>query len=61
MQPGSVRYQLGELTMAALTAGFQIDAIHECSPDRQFAEQFPRAEKYIDWPILVVFALRVPG
>ena len=61
VQPGSVRYQLGELTMAALTAGFQIDAIHECSPDRQFAEQFPRAEKYIDWPILVVFALRVPG
>jgi malonyl-CoA O-methyltransferase len=61
VQPGSVRYQLGELTVAALRAGFLIDAIHECSPDRQFAEQFPRAEKYVDWPILVVFELRVPG
>jgi malonyl-CoA O-methyltransferase len=61
VQPGSVRHQLGEITMAGLEAGFHIDAIHEYSPDGQFAEQFPRAEKYVDWPMLVVFELHVPG
>ena len=28
---------------------------HDRNP---FAEQFPRAEKYVDWPMLVVFELR---
>jgi malonyl-CoA O-methyltransferase len=61
VQPGSIAHQLGEITMAALTAGFHIGAIHEDSPDRQFAERFPRAEKYIGWPMLVILELRVPG
>jgi ubiquinone/menaquinone biosynthesis C-methylase UbiE len=61
VQPGSIAHQVGEITMAALTAGFHVDAIHECSPDRQFAQQFPRAEKYIDWPMLVVVELQRPG
>ncbi len=59
--PGSVRHELGEITMAALAAGFVVHAIHEHAPDRQFAEQFPRAAKYVDWPMLVVFELRVPS
>jgi malonyl-CoA O-methyltransferase len=61
VQPGSVAHPLGEITMAVLTAGFHVDAIHEHSPDRQFAQQFPRAEKYIGWPMLVILELRVPG
>ncbi len=61
VQPGSVPHQLGEITMAALAAGFAIDAIHEHSPDKHFVEHFPRAEKYVDWPMLVILELRVPG
>lgn len=61
VQPGSIAHQLGEITMAALTAGFHVDAIREHSPDGQFAQQFPRAEKYIDWPMLVILELRAPG
>jgi len=61
VQPGSVPHQLGEITIAALGAGFVIDAIHEYSPDRAFAEGFPRAEKYVGWPILLVLELRVQG
>jgi ubiquinone/menaquinone biosynthesis C-methylase UbiE len=61
VQPGSIAHQLGEITMAALRAGFHVDAIQEHSPDRQFAQQLPRAEKYIGWPMLVILELRVPG
>jgi ubiquinone/menaquinone biosynthesis C-methylase UbiE len=57
VQPGSIRHDLGAITMAALAAGFDIQAIQEHAPDRRFAEQFPRAEKYVDWPMLVVFEL----
>jgi len=28
---------------------------------KQFVEQFPRAAKYVDWPMLLVLELRVPG
>lgn len=59
--PGSVRHEVGAVTMAALSAGFQIDAIQEQAPDRSFAERLPRAEKYVDWPMLVVFELQAPG
>lgn len=59
VEPGSVPHKLGEMVVAALAAGFLIDEIHECSPDHGFAEQFPRAAKYVDWPILVILELRL--
>jgi malonyl-CoA O-methyltransferase len=46
--------------MAALRAGFVVDGIDECSPDEHFAELFPRAGKYVGWPMLVVLQVRVP-
>jgi malonyl-CoA O-methyltransferase len=58
IQPGSVPHTLGEFVMAALGAGFAIEAIGEHAPDEAFAARVPRAEKYVGWPMLVVLQLR---
>lgn len=58
VQPGSLAHGLGDFVMAALGAGFGIDAIGEHAPDAAFAARYPRAEKYVDWPMLVVLSLR---
>ncbi len=50
----SQSHSVSDVVMATLHAGLQIEEISEHSPDAKFAEQFPRAEKYIDWPMLVV-------
>lgn len=59
VMPGSLDHSLSELVMAALRAGFQLEDLTEIAPDGNFAAQFPRAEKYIDWPMLVVMQLAV--
>jgi ubiquinone/menaquinone biosynthesis C-methylase UbiE len=56
--PGSVPHSLGEFVMAAVRAGFQLTEIVEASPDVEFAARYPRAEKYVSWPMLVVMELR---
>jgi hypothetical protein len=43
--------------MAAVRAGFAISEITELAPDTAFASSFPRAEKYVGWPMLVVLQL----
>jgi ubiquinone/menaquinone biosynthesis C-methylase UbiE len=58
VQPGSVAHSIGEFVMAATHAGFALAQIEEVSPDRGFAVRFPRAEKYIGWPMLVVLQLK---
>jgi ubiquinone/menaquinone biosynthesis C-methylase UbiE len=58
VQPGSVPHSLGDFVMAALGAGFTPEAIDEYAPDAAFAARYPRAEKYVDWPMLVVLQLR---
>ncbi len=58
VQPGSVPHSLGDFVMAALGAGFTLEAIGEYAPDAAFAARYPRAEKYLDWPMLVVLQLR---
>lgn len=58
VQPGSVAHTLGDFVMAALRAGFSLDAIVERAPDAAFAARYPRAERYVDWPMLVVLGLR---
>ncbi len=57
VQPGSLPHQLGEFVMAAVRAGFRIEHIGEHAPDAAFATRYPRAEKYIGWPMLVVLGL----
>jgi len=58
VQPGSVPHQISDFVMASLHAGFVIDSIQEFVPDAALAARFPRAEKYLGWPMLVVLQLR---
>ena len=57
IQPGSVPHSISAFVMAAMRAGFQIADVVELAPNAEFAARYPRAEKYIDWPMLVVLAL----
>jgi malonyl-CoA O-methyltransferase len=58
VQPGSIPHSISAITMAAVVAGFELSVMGEFAPDADFAAQFRRAEKYIGWPMLFVFALR---
>ena len=58
VSPGSHAHSLGQFVMSAVRAGFTLDAITERAPDAAFAARFPRAERYVDWPMLVVLSLR---
>jgi malonyl-CoA O-methyltransferase len=58
VQPGSLPHQLGDFIMAAVTAGFRPDGIGEYAPDADFAARYPRAAKYVGWPMLVLLRLR---
>ncbi len=56
--PGSVRYRCGEVVMAAVRAGFALEDVGEHAPDAAFARRYPRAERYVGWPMLLVLVLR---
>jgi malonyl-CoA O-methyltransferase len=56
--PGSVPHSVAAMVMAAVHAGFQPVDVTEHAPDAAFAERYPRALKYVGWPMLVVLALR---
>jgi hypothetical protein len=43
--------------MAAVRASFQLADVVELAPDAEFAAHYPRAEKYVSWPMLVVMSL----
>ena len=57
VQPGSLPHTVGDMVMAALSAGFAIEKIGEYATDSVFAERYPRAARYTGWPMLVVFTL----
>jgi len=56
--PGSWPHQVGDFVMAAVGAGFSMEGIGEYAPDAAFAKRYPRAEKYVGWPMLVVLRMR---
>ena len=58
VQPGSLTHSLSDMVMAAVRAGFRFDHLGEHAPDATFAAQYPRAEKYVGWPMLVTMGLR---
>jgi len=58
VQPGSFAHSVGDFAMAAVRAGFTLEGLDERAPDADFAARLPRAEKYVDWPMLVVLRLR---
>ena len=55
--PGSLPHLIGDFVTAALRAGFIPRRIDEYAPDAEFAKRYPRAERYLDWPMLVVLTL----
>lgn len=57
VQPGSVAHSFSEFVMSARRAGFELANVEEISPDSEFAARYPRAEKYVNWPMLVVMQL----
>lgn len=57
VQPGSLPHSVSAFVMAAVRAKFQLADVVEFAPDAEFAARYPRAEKYIDWPMLVVLVL----
>jgi malonyl-CoA O-methyltransferase len=59
VRPGSHRHTIGDFVTAAARSGFAIEAVSEHAPDAAFAERYPRAARYVDWPMLVVLQLRV--
>ena len=61
VQPGSLPHRLGDFVMAALDAGFSLRGIGEYAPDADFAKGYPRAERYVGWPMLVVLDLLAGG
>lgn len=57
VQPGSVAHSVSDCIMAAVHANLRLIDVSEHAPDFRFAAEFPRAEKYIDWPMLLVLEL----
>ena len=58
VMPGSLSHRIGEIIMAAVGAGFTLCGVGEYAPDAGFAARYPRAERYVGWPMLVVLDLR---
>ena len=60
VEPGSLPHSVGAFVMAAVRAGFRLSDVAELAPDAAFAAHYPRADKYVGWPMLVVLSLAAP-
>jgi ubiquinone/menaquinone biosynthesis C-methylase UbiE len=58
VRPGSVPHQVEDFLAAARRAGFAVDGVTESAADAAVAERYPRAARYVGWPMLVVLRLR---
>jgi malonyl-CoA O-methyltransferase len=54
VQPGSSAHSISDFLNAAIRTELWLRQIEEVTPDTAFAKRYPRAEKYIGWPMLVV-------
>jgi ubiquinone/menaquinone biosynthesis C-methylase UbiE len=57
VRPGSVPHQVEDFVGSAERAGFRVEGVTESAADATFAVRYPRAEKYVGWPMLVVLRL----
>lgn len=57
-RPASCPNQISDYVLAAIGAGLKIDNMSEHRVDAALAARCPRAEKYLDWPILFMMRLR---
>lgn len=48
---------LSQIVMSVVRSGLRFENLAEFSPDEAFASRYPRAEKYIGYPMLVVMRL----
>ncbi len=55
--PRSHLHQMSDYVMAAVRAGLAIDHMSEHAVDARLAARCPRAEKYLDWPMLLLMRL----
>lgn len=58
VQPGSYVHQISDFVMAGLRNNLSLLHLGEHSPNAEFASRYPRSEKYIGWPMLLVLELR---
>jgi len=58
VRPGSLSHQLSDMVMGAVSASLELVHFAEHSADAQLAADFPRSEKYVGWPMLVLFQFR---
>mgnify|MGYP006865155582 CR=1 FL=1 len=58
VKPGSLTHSISDMVTAALRAGLALDLMIEDAPDAGFARRYPRAEKYVDWPMLLLLRFR---
>jgi malonyl-CoA O-methyltransferase len=55
VRPESVAHQVSDYVMAATRARLTIDEMSEYFVDAELAARAPRAEKYLGWPMLLLF------
>jgi malonyl-CoA O-methyltransferase len=58
VQPGSVLHRVEDFVAAARGAGYGVESVAESAADAALAARYPRAERYVGWPMLVVMRLR---
>ncbi len=59
VRPLSAPNQLSDYVMAIARAGLRIDHLSEHFVDDELAARFPRAQKYLGWPMLLLMRLGV--
>lgn len=57
VQLGSYAHQISDFIMAGLRNDLSLVHLGEYSPNADFATQYPRCEKYIGWPMLLIIEL----
>lgn len=60
-RPQSHPATISDYVMAAIRSGLAIDMLSEHAVDAALAARSPRAAKYLDWPMLMMMALRPAG
>jgi hypothetical protein len=62
IHPQSYPHRVSDYVLAALRAGFAIAEMSEHDVTQALVDKEPRAERYLGWPMLLLFVLqRVAG
>jgi ubiquinone/menaquinone biosynthesis C-methylase UbiE len=61
ISPRSYPHQISDYIMAAVRAGLGLDHLAEHAVDSPLGARSARAQKYLDWPLLLLMRLRAGG